>query len=315
MSWAQHMSLDQAIAAHIGGGTRYKSIELATMHDAPQGASPLRTTCYDGPDQPRTPMFDPREVYDRFFSEELGESEAARLARLEKSSILDAVQEEYSAALPLVSGADRVKLEEHFDRIRELEEALDREPITCDPGTAPAETSASSGSFEQIGRLMIDLAVLAMSCDLTRVVNIQYGEPLSRNSFPFLGYNEHHHMYQHDGGYQPEILAVIEHWYIEQFAYLLTRLSETIEGDGTLLDNIAILNGSELSHAGDHTLSNIPVLVAGNLGGRIPGGRVLRYDRERYNNLLVSLQNAYGISSQEFGDPEHSTGPLDGFVI
>jgi hypothetical protein len=259
-------------------------------------------------------MFDPNEVYDRFFSDGLGASEAARLARLKKSSILDAVREEYSAALPLVSGGDRAKLEEHFTQIRELEKSLNRDPVSCAAGDRPAAVASSSDGFEQIGRSMIDLAVLAMSCDLTRVVSFQYSEPLSRNSFPFLDLHEHHHMYQHDGGYQPTILAIIEHWYTEQFAYLLSKLSETSDGEGTLLDNITILNGTELSHAGNHSLSNMPILVAGNLGGRIRTGRVLRYQNEPYNNLLVSLQNAFGISASTFGEPGHSSGGLPGFV-
>jgi hypothetical protein len=311
MSWAQNISIDQIIASQIAENTRYKSLELATMHNAPQGASPLRTISYDGPDQPRTPMFDPSAVYERLFSDESGDTEAARLAQLRKASILDAVREEYSAALPLVSGEDRVKLEEHLNQIREMETSLS---VVCDGGPAPEETSASSDSFEQIGRLMVDLSVLAMSCDLTRVITLQYSEPLSRNSFPFLGLNEHHHMYQHDAGYQPETLAVIEHWYMEQFAYLLTRLSETTEGEGTLLDNIAILNGTELSHAGSHSLNNIPVLLAGGLGGRIRSGRVIRHGGQPYNNLLVSIQNAFGVMASEFGEPGYSTGQLAGFV-
>jgi hypothetical protein len=58
----------------------------------------------------------------------------------------------------------------------------------------------------------------------------------------------------------------------------------------------------------------MPILVAGNLGGRIRTGRVLRYQNEPYNNLLVSLQNAFGISASTFGEPGHSSGGLPGFV-
>jgi hypothetical protein len=260
-------------------------------------------------------MFDPFEVYERLFTGDLGMSEAAVLARLQQASILDGVLDEYAAALPWVSGTDRIKLQEHFERIREIETALDDMPVTaCDPGAAPPALQHSSENFEQLGQLMIDLAVMALSCDLTRVVGLQFSEPLARNSFPFLNLPDYHHAYQHDAGYSPTELAVIELWYMELFASLLQKLATTTDACGSLLDSMAVYNTTEISHSGDHGLTSIPVLLLGNLAGRIRSGRVLRYGSRHYNDILVSIQNAFGIESEVFGAPDFVNGPLPGFV-
>jgi Protein of unknown function (DUF1552) len=67
-----------------------------------------------------------------------------------------------------------------------------------------------------IGKQMIDMAVMSLACDLTRVASIQFTDAASRASFPWLGLNENHHFYQHDGGFQQQLCADISRFFVEQ---------------------------------------------------------------------------------------------------
>ena len=52
--------------------------------------------------------------------------------------------------------------------------------------------------------------------------------------------------------------------------------------------------------------------MAGGAGGQFETGRYLRYFSESHNNLLISLQNAFGIQDTVFGDPSYCSGALAG---
>ncbi len=107
--------------------------------------------------------------------------------------------------------------------------------------------AAASNRMPTIGRQMIDMAIQSFVCDLTRVATIQYTDAASRASFPWLDYNENHHFYQHDGGFQMQPCADIARFFYGEFAYLIKRLAETKEGDKTMLDSTAVLLCSEVA--------------------------------------------------------------------
>jgi hypothetical protein len=95
-----------------------------------------------------------------------------------------------------------------------------------------------------------------------------------------------------------------------QFAYLLRKLNEVVEPDGSrLLDNTVVMTWSEMA-TGTHVLKNVPYLLAGSAGGYFKTGRWLKYAGEPHGNLLVSLLNAMGVPVTTFGKPEWCTGPL-----
>ena len=89
--------------------------------------------------------------------------------------------------------------------------------------------------------------------------------------------------------------------------YFLDRLAATADGDGSVLDNAAILYGSAISDGNRHDIHNLPLLLAGGAGGHIEGGRHLRYPAgtQRLTNLQLTLLNALGVPAEQFGD---STG-------
>ena len=102
-------------------------------------------------------------------------------------------------------------------------------------------------------------------------------------------------------------LQRINTYHVSLFNYFLDRLAETSDGDGSVLDHIAILYGSAISDGNRHDIHNLPILLAGGAGGRIQGGRHVKYAEgtQRLTNLQLTLLNALGVPAEAFGD---STG-------
>jgi hypothetical protein len=319
--WAQGPSLDQVIGAKIGGTTKLRTLEVAVRHDGPVGANPDKTMVYAAADKPIQPRVDPLELFNQLF----GVRTAAASTRA--TSILDGVTQEFKAMAPRLGMADRQKIEAHLSFVEEVQVGINKVTTnggcaTCTAPAAPAATVFSSANVPQIGRALMDLAVLALACDLTRVLTFQWLEPLAFYTLPFLGLNQAHHTYQHlvttknqGGGYAPVELTAIGTWFMQQFAYFLGRLSAIQDCTGTLLDNSVIYQGSEIRHPPEHLQDRIPFLLAGNLGGTFRTGRFLSLPTSRSHiDLLVALQNAFGITSNTFGLAGYTAGALPGLT-
>ena len=103
-------------------------------------------------------------------------------------------------------------------------------------------------------------------------------------------------------------MSKINRYHAELFAGYLAKLRATPDGDGTLLDNVTILYGAGISNSNRHSGDNLPLLLAGGGGGRINGGRHLKYtDAPPMANLLVTLMDKMGVPVERIGG---STGPL-----
>jgi len=151
-------------------------------------------------------------------------------------------------------------------------------------------------------------------CDLTNVGTIQWTDSQAYNTFPWLNFNENHHAYQHDHGYQPEALKKIYNWYGTQVSGFADRLSAVSEQGKSMLDTSAIFWCSEIQHPNSHAQDNMPFAVIGTAGGAIRSGRWVKYSALPHNNLLVSLANAYGLGLSTFGKANFCTGPLANFA-
>ena len=90
---------------------------------------------------------------------------------------------------------------------------------------------------------------------------------VSGRSYPEIGVPDAHHPLSHHGNDPEKIakLTKINTLHMEQVAYYLKRMSETKEGDGTLLDNTMLLAGASLADPNRHDHANLPMIVAGGL--------------------------------------------------
>jgi hypothetical protein len=333
-------SLDHVIGDRISSTNKFKTLEFGVLWPTYEnGALPTNIISYSGPGQPAPPMADPYEAFMRLFSDLGGAGQNAAAAQLKNRKtriVLDATAQEFAAIRPLVGAADQRRLDEHLQRFREIERSLDASVVTTsaschkpDPSptvadrvgydTGGAVSELGNGGLDlgvsaripTIGKQMMDMLVLSFACDLSRVASLAWTDAASRAYFPWLGLSQNHHYYQHFPG-QAEHGKILN-WYMQQLAYLLGQLASIPEGDHTLLDSTLVYFGSEIGYPQTHGRTRVPRILFGG-GSTFRMGRVLKVANASHNDLLVSLQNAFGIDSGQFGDPKYTTGPLNGLV-
>lgn len=317
--WAGGISIDQLIAQHIGQESPFKSLELGVRvrENMPRGR-----ISYAGANQPLPPENDPLMVYQRIFGS-MNEPAVVVQRRLRRrTSVLDHVLGNFNALERKVDAADREKLQRHAENVRELERRLSLLGGSGGGLCQPIEPTFRSELFaeteyEAIAKSQIDLIVQAFACDQTRVASLQCSTAVNALRFSFLDpavENEGHSL-SHSGDTNASLQGEWERtltWYSSLFAYLLSKLSEIPEGNGSLLDHTVILWGNELSRGNTHQLTDIPFILAG--GGLIPSGRYLKYESVAHNQLLLGIIQAFGVEADQFGAPHLNAGVLDGLL-
>jgi hypothetical protein len=335
------ISIDQQIANVISKDTRFKSIELGASTSVEFNKS-LGSISHTGPNTPLRPMDDPTKAFSVLFSDfQQGKPgsptpvEDPTIANLHKrrKSILDAALASYDDVKRQVGQADAQRLDQHLTEIRELErrlslgelqptEAVEVKPVCALP--ANVSTAPPRSAHDRVLPYMMDLAVMALACERTRVASIMgaYGSSFSL-TFRWLGHSASHHSHSHDGGnFQGTV--DINAWYAKQVAHLFTRLKAA-----NIFDSTVFVYGMELQMGLLHNHNKQDWIMTG--GGRFKGGRYLNflepgdvnknaafgdkaYSRSmgKYsgNQLFVSCLNAFGIEANEFGDPKFGTGPV-----
>lgn len=310
------MSLDQAIANKNSTGNKFKSLELGVQAGS-NGAWAYSN--YSAANAPLPPDNNPHSVFARVFTDVGGDAAALARLRAERKSVLDAVSESYQSLATKLGPDDKHKIDSHFTSIRDLELRL------TVPGGAIGDSCVkpndpgkldfmNNDNFPAIAKLQIDLIVMALACDLTRVGTLQFENSVGNTRFTWLGLTRGHHDMSHDGdnvGQTIEELTKINIWYSEQLAYLLGKLKAIPEGTGTMLDNTLVFCVNELARGNAHSHDNMPYLLAGGAGGALQMGRAVKFTGSpSHNNLLVSLMNTMGVSGNTFGDPNFCSGPL-----
>jgi hypothetical protein len=232
--------------------------------------------------------------------------------RSKRRSILDAVKASFDRTLPRLGADDRNRLQHHADQIRELELGLDKTAtMMCDnprlnpPQPLPARFEDSEGRYDDIiAAAHIGLIATAFSCQATRVAHLHFSN-IQNNTFPWLNDGEDfitggwHTVVHNDTGTDDQRLRTMK-WYTQVLADLLTRLSTTPEGPGTLLDNTVVLFLSSLRQS-YHGTTDLPILLAGNLAGSLRTGRHIRYGHRTTGDLFTTLLNALDVPATSFG--------------
>lgn len=303
------VSVDQLAAQGLAGGTRFPSLQLGLEGGSSGGVCDSGYSCayttnisWAGPRTPLPKLSDPRIVFDVLFrGEDAGQTpEQIERRRRTRKSVLDHVLADAGRLQGRLGGSDRRKLDEYLTAVRSVEQRLGDSGPSCGGAKRPAE----SPRFDEIARSMADLIVLALSCDLSRVVSYMWGNGLSNRSYSFIGVpGAHHELSHHQNNPDTQAkLQAINTYEMQVFAYLLDGLSRAKEGAGSLLDRTLICLSSDVSDGNSHSHDDMPVLLAGHLGTAIQPGRHLRYPGQPLANLYLTLLAAIGHPQPRFGD-------------
>jgi hypothetical protein len=308
-------SADQVAAAALGGSTPFRSLVLGCESGGSSGECDSGYSCayssnisWVSATAPASKEVNPRLVFDRLFrGGEEAEDAAARAERAaRRRSILDFVAADAGALRRRLGGADRARLEEYLDGVRELERRLERFERARRPEVPEAARPAGiPDDFGEHLRLMLELIALAFATDSTRVATLLVANEGSNRSYRELGVAEGHHSLSHHGGDAAKQAAIraINRFHVEQLAVLLDRLAGMREGSGDLLDSVLLVYGSGIADGNAHNHEDLPILLCGGGCASLPPGRHLRFPRNTpLNNLHLTLLDAMRCPVPTLGD-------------
>ncbi|MFV8816418.1 DUF1552 domain-containing protein [Haliea sp. E17] len=301
-------TLDVLIADQIAD-TRFSSIELCS-------AGIERSYSYRDAGSPNPSETSPLALYQRIFGEGFQDPNAAEFTPdpryMVHKSVLAATGEERRQLMREVGAEDRQRLDEYFTSIRELEQklALQLEPPApvenFDMPAAPPDTIVDSemGNVMENHKLMAGLLARALQCNQTKVFNMLFSDTASNLRRP--GSSSTHHTLTHEEPEDPELGHQREvAWFAQRsmvaWKDFLDALSAIPEGDGTLLDNCLVLAHSDCSIAKAHAVEGIPVMVAGNAGGRVRTGFHMAGNADPISRLGLTVQQAMGLQVDSWG--------------
>jgi hypothetical protein len=313
-------SIDQIIAQQIGKTTLLPSLQLgledpgSNSTNCGEGYSCIytNTISWQAANRPLPMEINPQVVFERMFGD--GSSPELRKARRERqASILDSVTGSLNELMPEVSHEDRVRLEQYMDDVREIERRLD---IAAKASTEVPSVAVPYGvpeSFHEHIQIQFDLLALALQADISRVATVLYARDLTGRVYPESGTDISFHGGSHhaeDPGRVAQF-ARLNRYHVQMLAYLLKKLADVKEGDGTLLDHSLVLYGSNMGNSNQHLHYDVPHILVGGAAGQVKGNRHLAFPSRTVptSNLLLSILNMYDVRLDKFGD---STGLLTG---
>ncbi|HEX5102217.1 MAG TPA: DUF1552 domain-containing protein [Pirellulaceae bacterium] len=312
-------TVDQIAARQIGAGTQLPSLELSMDLMSVVGQCDNGYACvyqnnlsWSSPTTPLPAEAHPRIVFENLFGEE-GRPEQRRAALKKRASLLDAVTEELQRLQKSLGPADRRRVDESLQTVRDVERRIEQAEAAAKDDKQPdlERPLGVPASYADHARLMFDLQLLALQGDITRVVTFQLARETSNRTYAEIGVSEPHHPLTHHGNDPAKIakVAQINRFHVSLFAEFLQKLAATTEGDGSLLDHVLYLYGSGMGNPNVHDHVNLPIIVAGGAAGRMRGGRHIQYrEPTPLANLHLTLLDKVGVRLDSFAD---SDGKMD----
>ena len=319
------ISIDQHVAAAIGGETPVRSMQLSPVF---AGAGKARGICFEGKNQPLPFRSDPQSVFDDFFTD-LGENEdpddAARIAR--RRSAVDVALQELDALKGHLGSHDREKMERHIDSMEGLLDLLEFECAPPDISVGEPEDCSSTDKpgcigYRVNGERMRNIMVAALSCRLTNIVTYSFGEAGAHYAWPwhYGPIQGDNHSAGHlilsaypDAGAEKHMQA--QEYQAQWVGDFVAALAAIPEGEGTMLDNTLVLWQNELGdHSAGHAEGDAGLVLLGGAGVGLPpqpGGRWITLPGRRQNDVHATVATLLGVPTDTFGDPSWFSGLVD----
>ena len=311
-------TVDQIAARQMGVSTQLPSLEMSMDLMQTAGQCDNGYACvyqnnlsWASPTTPLPAEAHPRLIFETLFGD--GGTLAERQAALRKrASLLDWVSEDLSRLKRNLGPADRSKVDDYLQAVREVERRIQKaEADTKDHVLPDLDRPAGvPAAYADHAKLMFELQILAFQGDITRVTTFQLARETSNRTYPEIGVSDPHHPLSHHGNDPDKIakMSKINAFHVSLFADFLQKMKATADGDGTLLDNALFLYGSGMGNPNAHDHHNLPVIVAGGAAGGMKGGRHIRFEKPTpLANVHLTLLDKAGVKLDAFGD---STGKI-----
>jgi len=296
-------SLDQVIGDKLGHKTVLNTLEISCNgFRAPKEPIEFDNISWYGPNKIAPSIRNPRKLYDRLFSKDNFRAHVADV-----SDLVLADAKSFSRKL---SADDRATMDEFMTMVRNVEVRMAKlEKLLANADIKVPKTDVLPRG-EYI-RLQADLMLLAFQMGITNICTFMVGPERWEASLRYEGVFDnpvnHHTMTHNQKGKGYLELAKIDLFHMQQYAYMIKRMKEIRESDGsTMLDNSLITYGAALGDGATHQYFDLPMIVAGKGQGQIKQGRFIKMTSGTLNsNLWLTLANLMGLEMKSYAD---STG-------
>lgn len=307
-AWPLDRTLDHLVADHIGTKTPFSTLEFScNSHRDNKESIYFDNISWYGTGHLAPSIRDPRKMYKRLFSTQ----EIARYR-----DITDLVLEDANSMKRELGYHDRQKFAEYFDSIRSIERQMNRlEAMKIELAKVkfeePSEAYLPRGDYI---RLMGDLMVVALQSGLTNVATFMVGPERWDTPYQFDGLFDKprsHHQMSHNQTKMIDDLLKVDHFHMEQYAYLLNKMDQIKEANGTtLLDNTIFTYGSGLGDGSTHQYNDLPIIMAGG-GNHVKTGQHINMpEGTPLANLWLTQANLLGVGLESFADSRGTISQL-----
>ncbi len=308
-AWPLNRTLDHVVADYVGKATPFRTLEFScNSHRDNKESLYFDNISWYGTGHVAPSIRDPRKAYRRLFSTQEADSH---------QNITDLVLEDARSMKRQLGYTDRQKFAEYFDSVRTIEEQMEKlEKMKGELNKVSfAEPTTAHLPRGEYIRLMGDLMVVALQTGLTNVATFMVGP--ERWDTPFLYESlfdkpRSHHQMSHNQKQFLDDLLQVDRFHMEQFAYLVEKMDQIEEANGTsLLDNTLFTYGSGLGDGATHQYNDLPIIIAGTGGGNIKTGMHLNLaDGTPLANLWLTQAQTMGAKLDRFADSTGTVGQL-----
>ena len=338
---APHSSMPSAALSGAqvgGGGMQLPTIDqlVAKVTDAPSvlfhtglhvgicshnGATALdRGISYTMANAPNPPNYSPATLFKSLvqFASTGGMPKPADPELLNRNLVLDAVLQDANSLRARLGKEDQTRLDQHLTGLGQLQQQITAAQMPRATGTLvdpdmayPARGPDVDNLNRKRGQAFADLLVFAMAGDITRVFSYMFTAPASHGAYTDCGLdaNTFHEDYGHRKSGKGVTYATAGfntgvRYAMSNLADLLSRMKETPDGAGNLLDNSCVYTTSCVSESQTHGGTDFPILVAGKAGGKLKGDQHIRIPDENVSKVPFTLLTAMGGAATSFGMAE-----------
>lgn len=288
-------TLDQYVAKHPD----FYGLEAPRFRSLVLGASTARfhdyghwnAISYNGPDDINYAIQDPGQLYDLLFGVQTDTSSLKRRALL-----LDAVLEDAKGLSARVGSADKQRIEAHMQHLSEVKNRLEHSGDACVPPAKPSPNEDLIAKTDLMGGLL----AAALACNLTRVFSFMLTSPATTHVFANLGVPNDFHATVHAGEWDQARAGIF--YQMQAFGTFLGKLSAATDPNGaTLLDRSVIFGLSEYGEGYQHSVAEMPVVLAGGGNGKIRRNVHVRDPGGNYSKAHVTMLRGIGLDTPSFG--------------
>jgi len=285
------ISLDQILARHMGGDTRFPFLPLS-IYDRGWGCS------WNSRGVAIPTLYEETKIFDKLFGKE--DLQAKRQQILDDQQVVRSLYRDLKQLKR--SGGNGAKIDSYRTVIAELEAKLEHEKFWLDTKKPQVPNTLSEDqeyAFSTKVRNLLELSKLAFQTDSTRVITFSMDWIYGAIKVP--GATGGWHTLSHHAGNSEKLdkLVRIELDLLKRLNQFLSDLDSIPEGNGTLLDHTTVVIGSNFGDSSDHTCNNLPTIVAG--GGYRHQAHTVLEKPTPLCNLYLELLHKFNIDQGQFG--------------